>query len=55
MLPFMEEKAKIRTVRVRIHVDAKKPPRHGTGTMIDNLLAMTRKIMQLGGDKKAPK
>ncbi len=53
--PYMEEKAKIRTVRVRIHVDAKKPPRHGTGAMIDNLLAMTKKIMHLGGDKKARK
>ena len=51
----MEEKAKIRTVRVRINVDAKKPPRYSTGAMIDNLLAMTKKMMHLGCDKNAPK
>ncbi|WP_018969749.1 hypothetical protein [Rubritalea marina] len=51
----MEDKAKIRTVRVRINVDAKKPPRQSTGAMIDNLLAMTKKMMHLAGDKKSSK
>ncbi|MFC4995043.1 hypothetical protein [Rubritalea tangerina] len=40
-----EEKAKLKTVRVRINVDEQAPPRTRTGEIIHELVAFTKKLI----------
>ncbi len=51
----MDEKPKIKTVRVRINIDEGAPPRSRTGEMIQDLVTYTKNLIPFTSKEQSKK